>query len=113
MSIVLVCKQLNVETFLFQTIQSTPGQSGPGSDGNEGVLTFPKAPALLKTSRSDCLVLARGVVTLCREVVRIFCTPSRVGLDKLVSYPGHSGSYTSAEIQSVYSAPLADWARKD
>ena len=27
---------------------TTPGQSGPGSDGNEGVLAFPKAPALLE-----------------------------------------------------------------
>ena len=25
---------------------TTPGQSGPGSDGNEGVLHIPKAPAL-------------------------------------------------------------------
>ena len=27
---------------------STLGQSGPGSDGNEGVLRISKAPALLK-----------------------------------------------------------------
>ena len=60
-SIVFVYKQLNVKTFLFQTIQfsistqfssiwpidrtlsgaTTPGQSRPGSDGNEGVLYIP------------------------------------------------------------------------
>ena len=27
---------------------TTPGQSGPGSDGNEEVLRIPKAPALLE-----------------------------------------------------------------
>ena len=46
--------------------------------------TFPKVPALLKFSPSDCLV----------------------------SYPEHSlgDSYPSAEMQSVYSAAPADWA---
>ena len=34
--------------------------------------------------------------------------------DSLVSYPGHwlGESYSSAEIQSVYSAVLADWAKQ-
>ena len=27
---------------------TTPGQSGPGSDGNEGYSVFPKAPAIPK-----------------------------------------------------------------
>ena len=61
------------------------GQSGPGSDGNEGVLRIPLSSSITGTSPSDCLV----------------------------SYPGHSlggGSYPSAEKQSVYSIALADWA---
>ena len=55
------------------------GQSGPGSNGNEGVLHIPQSPNITGTSPSDCLVL----------------------------YPGHSlvgrGAYPSAEVQSMYS----------
>ena len=63
-----------------------PGQSGPGSNGNEGVLRILPAPSITGTSPSDCLV----------------------------SYPGHSlgGSYPPAEVQSVYSTAPADWATK-
>ena len=63
---------------------STPGHSGPGSDGNEGVLRIPQSSSIVGTSPSDCLVL----------------------------YPGHSlwGSYPSAEKQSVYSTATANWA---
>ena len=67
---------------------TTPGQSGPGSDGNERVLRIPQSSSTAGTSPSDCLV----------------------------SYPGHSlwggGSYPSAEVQSVYSTVPADWASK-
>ena len=68
---------------------TTPGQSGPGSDDNEGVLHIPQSSSIAGTSPSDCLV----------------------------SYPGHSlggvGSYPSAEKQSVYSTAFpADWANK-
>ena len=61
-----------------------PGQSGPGSNGDEGVLRIPQGPSITGTSPSDCLV----------------------------SYPGRSleGSYPSAEVQSVYSTAPADWA---
>ena len=60
------------------------GQSGPGSDGNEGVLRIPQSSCITGTSPSDCLV----------------------------SYPGHSFGvfYSSAEVQSVYSTAPADWA---
>ena len=66
---------------------TTPGQSGPGSDGNEGVLRIPQSSSTAGTSPSDCLV----------------------------SYPGHSlgGYYPSAEKQSVYSTDPADWAMVD
>ena len=62
---------------------TTPGQSGPGSDGNEGVLRIPQSSSIAGTSPSDCLV----------------------------SYPGHSfggGSYPSSEKQSMYSTAPAD-----
>ena len=63
---------------------TTPGQSGPGSNGNKGVLLIPQSSSSTGTSPSDCLV----------------------------SYTGHSlgRSYHSAEVQSVYSTAPADWA---
>ena len=38
------------------TSATTPGQSGPGSDGNEGVLCIPQSSSITETSPSDCLV---------------------------------------------------------
>ena len=65
---------------------TTPGQSGHGSDGNEGVLRIPQSPSITGASPSD----------------------------RLVSYPGHSfgESYPSADKQSVDSTAPADWAKK-
>ena len=62
------------------------GQSGRGSDGNEGVLCIPQSSRITGTSPSDCLV----------------------------SYAGHSfwGSYPSAEKQSVNSTAPADLTKK-
>ena len=61
-----------------------PSMSGPGSNGNEGVLRIPQGPSITGNSPWDYLVL----------------------------YSGHSlgGSYPSAEVQSVYSTAPADWA---
>ena len=53
-----------------------PGQSGPRSNGNKGVLRIPQSSSITRASPSDCLV----------------------------SYPGHS-SYASAEKQLVYLQP--------
>ena len=63
---------------------TTPGQSEPGSDGNEGVLCIPQSSSSTGTSPSDCLV----------------------------SYAGHLlvGSYLSADVQSVYSTAPVDLA---
>ena len=63
------------------------GQSGPGSDGNEGVLHLPQSYSITETSPLDCLV----------------------------SYLGHLlgggvGSYPSAQMQLVYSTAPAEWA---
>ena len=64
-----------------------PGQSGPGSNGNEGLPHIPQGPSITRTSPSNCLV----------------------------SYPGHSlgGSYPFAEVQSVYSTAPANWASEN
>ena len=65
---------------------TTPGQSGPGSNGNEGVLRIPQSSSITGTPPSDCLV----------------------------SYIGHSlvGVLPSAELQSVYSTAPADLATR-
>ena len=60
---------------------TTLGQSGPGSDGNEGGTLHSWSSSMIGTSPSDCLV----------------------------SYPGRflGESYPSAEMQSMYSAAPA------
>ena len=59
------------KTVLFQSVQfsvstqfssvrtidrTLSGHSGPGSDGNEGVLRIPQSSSIIGTSPSDCLV---------------------------------------------------------
>ena len=63
---------------------TTPGQSRPGSDGNEGVLHISQSSCISGMSPSDCIV----------------------------SYSGHSlrEFYPSAEKQSVYSTAPANRA---
>ena len=39
---------------------TTPDQSGPGSDGNEGVLCIPQSSNITGASPSDCLVSYQG-----------------------------------------------------
>ena len=65
---------------------TTLGQSGPGSDDNEEVLHISQSSRITEASPSDCLVL----------------------------YSGHScwESYSSAEIQLVYSTAPADMTSK-
>ena len=65
---------------------TTPGQSGPGSNGNEGVFRILESSSITGTSPSDCLV----------------------------SYPGHSLGgvlplYGGA-VGLFYSIPGANWA---
>ena len=67
-------------------VATTPGQSGPGSDGNEGLLHILQNPSITEALPSDCLV----------------------------SYQGHSlgESYPSTEMQSMYFGPEAPPTRK-
>ena len=66
---------------------TTPSQSGPGSNFNEGALNIPQSFRISGTLPSDCLV----------------------------SYPGHllRESYHTTEMQSVYSTAPADWAKSE
>ena len=63
---------------------TTPAQSGPGSNGNEGVLCIPQSSCNTGASPSDCFG----------------------------SYIGHllGESYPSAQMQSMYSTAPANWA---
>ena len=66
------------------TLLGATTQSGPKSDGIEGLLHIPQRSSITGASRSDYLV----------------------------SYPGHSlvASYSCAEM---HSAAQADWAKQD
>ena len=75
-----VITQLNYQTVLFQTIQfsishlfalslsvkkfyfgaTTPGQSGPGSNGNKGVVCITQSSSITAASPSDFLVSYPG-----------------------------------------------------
>ena len=68
---------------------TTPGQSGPGSDGNEGLLHIPQSSSITGTSPSDCLVISKtlveggGVLPFCRGAVSVFYSPNQVGNTQL------------------------------
>ena len=42
------------------SVTTTPGQSEPGSDGNEWLLRIPQSSNITGTSPSDCLVSCPG-----------------------------------------------------
>ena len=67
---------------------TTPAQSGPWSNANEGVLCIPQSSRITEASLSDCLMLyprhsLEGVLLLFRDAVCVFYSPSRLGLDRL------------------------------
>ena len=94
--------QLQVKTVLFQTIYfnisilfsyiwsidrilsgaPTPGQSGPWSDGNEGVLRVPQSSRITVASPSELVSYPGhplvGALSLCRKAVGVFNSPSRL-----------------------------------
>ena len=63
-------------------VATIPGQSGPGSNGNEGVLHISQSPSITGASLSYCLVsfpghLLGGVLPLCRDAFGVWF--SRMG----------------------------------
>ncbi len=60
-----------------QSGPTTLGQSGPGYDGNEGVLRIPQISSISGTSLSECLVSYPGPI--CRNPVGVFYSPSPLG----------------------------------
>ena len=91
--------ELNEQTVLLQTIQFSintqfewqtvlfdpgaifPGQSGPESDGNEGVLHIPQSASDIEAPSLDCLVsypehLLGESYPFCRDAVGVFYGPA-------------------------------------
>ena len=66
---------------------ATPGQSRHRSNGNEGVLSIPQIASITGASLSD-----------------FFCHT------QYSRWRGGGGSYTSEEMQTMYSTAPADWA---
>ena len=84
---------------------TTPGQSGPGSDGNEGVLRTSQSSSITRASPSDCLVsygghlLVGGGSYLSAEVQLVYSTaPSRLGNCQCVCVRPHTHTHTHTHI---------------
>ena len=63
---------------------TTSGQTGPRSDGNEGVLCIPQSSSITEASTLDCLVSYPGhplgdTYPLCRDSFSVFYTLSQLG----------------------------------
>ena len=55
---------------------TNPGQSRPGSNGNEGVLCIPQSSSTTGALPSDCLV---SYPRHCRDAIGVFYSPSQQG----------------------------------
>ena len=72
---------------------TTLGQSGPGSNGNEGVLRIPQISSTAGTSPSDCLVsypghsFGGGLTPLQR-------------CNQCILQPQHTGQYTELDVKN-------------
>ena len=89
-----VCTEFKCQTVLFETIDrtvsraTTPGQSRPRSNGNEGILCIPQSFSVTGPSSSDCLIsytrhsFGGRVLPLCRDAVGVFYSCSWLGCIK-------------------------------
>ena len=68
---------------------TTPGQSGPGSDDNEGVLHIPKKCGITEATPSDCIMSYPGHSLGWRSYpCRVFYSPGRLGkMDRYIDKP--------------------------
>ena len=87
---------------------TTQGHVWPRRDSNEAVLLISQRSSISGTSPLDCLwdlsrTLISGVLPLCKDVVGVFYSSSRLGHKTLVG-----------EVwPPVYSSALADWERAE
>ena len=91
---------------------TTPCQSGPVSDANEGVLCISQSSSITEATPSDCLVsLPRhflgGVLPLCRDAVGVFYRPNRLGKQHLSS---HAKTSWNLQSQILKELRLVDWS---
>ena len=124
-------RNLNIKVVLFQAIQfnmrtqfssiwpidrifsgtTTPGQSRPGSDGNEGVLAFPKVPALLEPQNQIFFMSYsgyswRGDLTLLQRNNRCILQPQPTGPSwTLVG----ERAYATGDAVGVFYNPRIPW----
>ena len=84
----LFAHSLNVKQFYLTIVRTlshatTPGQSGYGRNGNEGVLYILQSFRIIGASSSDYLVSdpghSEGVLAFCREAVSVFYSPGLQG----------------------------------
>ena len=78
-----VCCQFKYQTVLFVLSgATTPDQSGPGSDGNEGILCIPQISSIISASPSNRFVSYQdthwSVLPLCRDLDGVFFSSSRL-----------------------------------
>ena len=85
---------------------TTPGQSGPGSNSNEGVVHIPQSPSFTGISPLNCFVsytgYSLGVLSHCREAVDLFYSPSRLGKQPFVFFPFVLWLYSTLHNRSKY-----------
>ena len=94
-----------------QSGATTPGQSGPGRDVNEGALRIPRSSSITGTLPLNCLVLYIGhslgrVLLPCRDAVGVYPLLQPTGSQDTRWWR----SYPSVEMHSVYCTPRPDWA---
>ena len=69
---------------------TTPGQSGPGNNGYEGVLYIPQNSLLELDHQMQFSVisrtLVRGILLLCKDAIGIFYSPIRLGCQDSMCY---------------------------
>ena len=76
-----ISRQFKCKSVLFDPSISgatTPSQNGPGSNDNEEVLCIPQSSSISEASHYHNMTLFRGISLLCRDAVRVFCSPSRM-----------------------------------
>ena len=74
---------------------TTPGQSGPGSNGNEAVLRIPQSPRITGTSPSDCFVSYPG------RLLAGGLTPLQT-CSQCILQPQPTGQYTALNVKRFY-----------
>ena len=121
-----------VQTVLFQTVQfsintqitsiwsidktllgaTTSGQSGPGCDGNEGVLCIPQSSSMTGTLPSDCLVSYQDtrwrILTPLQRSSRCILQPQPTGQEKETDWQTEK---SGGESESM-SEKIKEWESK-